>query len=508
LIILSFSYYYFISSKINCKDWQKGLNNTYIENDVKKYGCQIQFPKTCYYKIGTYFVDLTKLYKIECKGEKKGRDKLLGFSKSPYINSNTQRFGFPINTKIPLCTEASNYFNRTLQLCNQLNLLDMDNKEILNNLGDEMRPEIIVDFSNNTKGELIIDLNYNQTLSQQRKELEKKNKPMYENVLILYFDSVARSTGIRKLKKTMKFIEKFMPYKGGYNELYPGENFHSFQFFKYHSFIHNTHDNYPKLFYGKDKSADMVRITKYYKENGFITAFSNDFCMRETCSMPHKMSNEQICDHEYIICDPNSKSINSMFKRCLYDKINLGHQLEYGNQFWRKYNNNRKFLLVLNNDGHEGTLEVVKYADDVTYNFLNNLFNNHLLKDTIIFILSDHGCPMPSTYYFNDFFKLDKYLPMLYIISYDNKKLTYNQQYKSIYENQQKFITPYNVYNTLGHIIYSKNFEKIKYKEKVKYDTPRSSKGESLFKYISPRLTPFYFKNMSIKTCIKIKKDK
>ena len=170
LIILSFSYYYFISSKINCKDWQKGLNNTYIENDVKKYGCQIQFPKTCYYKIGTYFVDLTKLYKIECKGEKKGRDKLLGFSKSPYINSNTQRFGFPINTKIPLCTEASNYFNRTLQLCNQLNLLDMDNKEILNNLGDEMRPEIIVDFSNNTKGKLIIDLNYNQTLSQQRKE--------------------------------------------------------------------------------------------------------------------------------------------------------------------------------------------------------------------------------------------------------------------------------------------------------------------------------------------------
>ena len=506
LVMLSFSYYYFISTRLDCKDWQKGLNNTYIENDVMKYGCQIKFPKTCLYKIGTYFVDFSKIYKIECKGEKKGRKKLLEFSKSPFINSTTKRFGFPINTKIPMCTEAQGNKNDTLTLCIQLNLLDMENQKLLNNLGKEMRPEIIVDFSNNTKGDLIIDLNYNETLSKQRKELEKNSNPLYENVLILYFDSVSRSTGIRKLKKTMKFIEKFMPYIGGYNELYPGENFHSFQFFKFHAFLQYTHGNYPKMFYGKDKSPDMIRITKYFKEKGFVTAFSNDFCQRESCSMPHKMSNEQICDHEYINCDPNQKKINSMIKRCLYDKINLDHQLEYGYQFWRKYNNNRKFLLVLSNDGHEGTLEVIKYSDEVIYNFLNNLFNEHLLKDTIIFILSDHGCPMPSTYYFNDFFYLERSLPMLYIISYDNNNLNYELQYKNISENQQKFITPYDVYNTLGHIIFNENYGKIKFKEKVKYDTPRTSKGESLFKKINPKLTPSNFRNMSKGACIKNKK--
>ena len=51
-----------------------------------------------------------------------------------------------------------------------------------------------------------------------------------------------------------------------------------------------------------------------------------------------------------------------MIKRCLYDKVNVGHQYEYGMQFWKKYKNNRKFLFIVNNDGHEGTLEIIKYA--------------------------------------------------------------------------------------------------------------------------------------------------
>lgn len=34
LIFLFFSYYYFIHSILYCNDWHKGLNNTYIENDL------------------------------------------------------------------------------------------------------------------------------------------------------------------------------------------------------------------------------------------------------------------------------------------------------------------------------------------------------------------------------------------------------------------------------------------------------------------------------------------
>ena len=295
-----------------------------------------------------------------------------------------------------------------------------------------------------------------------------------------------------------------MPYKGNFNKKYPSENYHSFQFFKYHTFLMYTYGNYPKLFYNMDNPKKMIRITKYLKENGYVTGFSNDMCFRDSCILPHDMSKEEICDHELILCDPNMKSTNSMIKKCLYNKVNAGHQYEYGLQFWRKYIKNRKFLLIVNNDGHEGTLEILKYDDDIIFNFLNLLYNDNLLKETTILLLSDHGCPMPSIYYFNTFFKLDRNLPMLYLFTYDKKNISYSQQYKDIYENQQKLITAYDIYNTILYLIYGKDYFK-------KYDKnfniiPKTKLGKNLFSRINPKRTPYNYKNMSTMTCIKINK--
>ena len=94
------------------------------------------------------------------------------------------------------------------------------------------RPEYIVDFSKDPLGELILNINYNETLSIERKKLEKNSVPYSENVLVLYVDSISRVNSIRQLKKTLNFFEQFMPYKGKHNEKFPEENFHSFQFLK------------------------------------------------------------------------------------------------------------------------------------------------------------------------------------------------------------------------------------------------------------------------------------
>ena len=50
--------YYTILDPMNCDDWPKGLNNTFIQNDINKFGCQIKFPKTCQYKLMSYTQDL------------------------------------------------------------------------------------------------------------------------------------------------------------------------------------------------------------------------------------------------------------------------------------------------------------------------------------------------------------------------------------------------------------------------------------------------------------------
>lgn len=494
LILLLIFFFYYINSFLICKDWDIGLNNTYIENNINKYGCQIRIPKYCPYIIGKYFLDATKRYGIKCKGDLNSKKNILMFSKSPYITNNTNIFGFPLTNKDQICLLRTNKNkNRNVLYFTKENLIDMDNENILKALGNNT-PEIIVDFSKNIYGKMTIKLNFNKSLSEQRKKMENNSNAYSNNIILLYFDSISRNTGLRQLKKTLKFIEDFMSYKGKYNRK-TKDTYHSFQFFKYHSFKYYTRGNYPKLFYWADISKKkMIRITKFLKQNGYITAFSNDMCNRDSCWLPQDLTFDEICDHELIICDPNMKSANSMIKKCLYNKINADYQYEYGYQFWTKYKNNRKFLFIVNNDGHEGTLELLKYDDDIVFNFLNKIYNQNLLKNSTVLLLSDHGCPMPSIYYFNDFFQIEENLPMCYILMNDKINTSYNNQYKYLYQNQQKLITAYDIYNTIIYLIYGNEY----YKRNI----PKSKYGKHLFSKINSKRTPNDYHNMVTDTCV------
>ena len=379
------------------------------------------------------------------------------------------------------------------------NLFDMDK-----NIPDGYKkPEYKADFSKDPTGELTIKLNYNKTLSLERKKLEKNSNPYSENIMILYLDSISRNNALRKLKKTMKFIEQFISYKGGNNKNYPNEIFHSFQFFKYHSFIHGTADNFPKLFYGNIRTGNnLVRINKYAKENGYITSQSSDWCANDLTGMSHNLTKEELYDHQLLFCDRNFPSLNSHIKRCLYGNIGSYYLLEYSNQFWRNYQNNRRFSVTLIDDAHEGTLELVKYTDDLLFNFLNSLYNDNLLINTTIFVMSDHGCGMPSIYYLNDFYKIEVNLPMLFIIINDRKNINYNEQYYNIQKNQQTFITGYDIYNPISHIIYGDNYSKIHNKNNL-YDTPKSDKGKSLLERINQKKRhPKNYRSMAVSVCI------
>ena len=482
----------------NCNDWVYGLNNTYIDNDINKFGCQIKIPKYCTNKILGFTPDLSKIFGINCLDKnKKAKKNILKNSKSPYINKNTTRFGFPL-TNIDK-GKLDGRLNRILKKYSYKNILDMD-KEIPSNFST---PEYIVDFSKDPFGNLTINLNYNETLSLERKNLEKNSVPYSDNVLIIYMDSVSRVNALRKLKKTLKFFEQFISYKGGYNHNFPNENFHSFQFFKYHTFQGLTFSNFIKLFYGNLANvSDFKRISKYYKENGYITSYAIDDCNKDNTRTGHNLTDEEMYDHQLLLCDPNKFSINNSIKRCLYGNLNAYYLCEYIEQFWRKYKNNRKYSLIVINDGHEGTLEVLKYTDDILYNFLNTLFNDNLLKDSTIFLLSDHGCAMPAVYYINEFFQIEKELPMLYMIINDIKYKNYNQQYFNIHENQQTFITAYDIYNTIANIIYGDNYIDIQNKTDD-HDFPKSPKGISLFEKINQKeRKPSLYPNMSLSVCI------
>ena len=474
-ILLSYLYYNIIDPN-NCMDWGKGLNNTFIENDLTIYGCQIKYPKSCPYKILKYVQDLTKLYHINCSvSNKNNKDNIFENSHSPFIHNNTKKIGFPLTNK-GIIGRLDGKDDTLLTKYVLDNLFDIEN-----NTQNISEYELLLDFSKTYLGEYIINLKYNESLSRERKLLENKNSPYSDNIMILFIDSVSRGNSIRQLSKTLNFFEKFMPYDGGYNPRYPEEKFHSFQFFKYHSFKYHTSGNFPRLFYGNARETNnIVLLTKYFKENGYVTNYNSDSCQKDNTRTLHNMTELEVYDHQFLLCDPNIVHFITPFIRCLHGKMDAEHLYNYANQFWRKYKNNRKFSVIILNDGHEGTLEALKYTDTVINDYLISLFNDNLLKDTSVFLLSDHGVVMPSLYSLSDFYNLEMDLPMLYLLVNDRKNMTYNQQYLYIHKNQQTFITAFDIYNTINHLLYGDQY--INIKNKTDYiDTPKSPLGQSLF---------------------------
>ena len=116
-------------------------------------------------------------------------------SKSPYLNKNKtiKYIGYPILNKAPpYFLDFPDNSNNILREYFLGNLVDMENKEILENVFKNQTPEIQIDFTNTSLGNMIINLNYNKTLSEERKNKEQNTIPYSNNILSLYIDSVSR----------------------------------------------------------------------------------------------------------------------------------------------------------------------------------------------------------------------------------------------------------------------------------------------------------------------------
>ena len=104
------------------------------------------------------------------------------YSKSLYINNNTKRIGFPLTNKDPnyfkdypqqFLVGRGEFFHYVMD-----NLIDMDNKEQINKLKGHI-PEIIIDYTKNPYGEMNVNLNFNKTLSENRKKNGIKFKSIF-----------------------------------------------------------------------------------------------------------------------------------------------------------------------------------------------------------------------------------------------------------------------------------------------------------------------------------------
>ena len=479
----------------SCKNWDLGLNNTRIDNDINKYPCHILLPgkNKCYLQKMDDMFDFSKIFRPSCSA-----DSILNNEKKIFLKkigkkynsiSKLNHFGYPLTTVQKFNLYNTRDLKEFQELVNNSTIrMDVFNEK---NYPGEKYPEVELFFDEKNHGTIKINVTRNETLSKERKNIAQNKHSLYNNVFILYIDAISRNQFKRRFTKLASLIEPFMKY----NIIESEKEFSAFQFMKYNTLKGLTLPNIKSMFYGIPlKENAGLNFVKYYKQQGFVTGHTGTTCGKEIFSVNNLLLSQELdydmWDHENIamFCDPNffdyrypiNRGVASVLKRCLYGKYAFEYMIEYTKQFWQLYPDNKKLFRIHFNEGHDGTMSLVKYLVDPLYEFVKTFFVNHWLDDTFVFVVSDHGNHIlgPFAILRPKDYLLESTLATLFFIIPNKKKIYENGLYDNIYNNQQVFITPYDIHDTLIHIAYGDE------------DTPPkqaySGHGSSLLEKIDP----------------------
>ena len=465
-----------------CGEWDKGLNNTFIDNDSKNYPCKINIPKnnTCLIPEIGRLIDFTSLYRPSCNNINYIKSQIIYFRRSldrlqeniSYYNLSSRKFfGYPLtnneNYSYNSCGTLVNPSLKNLETELHKNIILMDlylkNKTLY--YKNEPNPEVFVNLrSKNEK--IIVNITRNNTLVEERKKISSKLKAnrLFENVLILFFDTVSRAHFFRKFKKTVKFLEQFTKYEKDYNK----KNMTVFEFLKYHSLNSFTNPNILAAYFGSKFDGNGTHFAKYFQENGYITGRTTTLCEKINVhsELPLTYVN---WDHENVALpcikgiyqDFFTYKLSSVVRRCLFGIDLIKYSFEYMESFWTTYLDENKLFVFDSGDGHEPTGQIVGYIDKFLYDILNKFYSNGWLKDTAIILFSDHGQHLRGTFNTMDSkdFQYELSLPFLFLFLPNKKYLYKDNLYEIIKQNQQTFITAFDIYDTLIHIAFGKNKE-------------------------------------------------
>ena len=465
-ITLTVTITFLIVHRTACNKFYIGLGGYQVIHNKSLDACYLGKPKTCdipiFGKISLF--DYSR-FMPSCKNRRNDKKKFMKTLKqlNPNLTVPNNTYYFP-NTNIFTYPESDWGYM-------YINVFKNLSGEKLEGTHDQFW----LTFDEKDKGHITIDVPYNETLVKEKRKIAENNTVKFENVYIIYIDSLSRQHFQRKLKKTSKLLDYLLwNRKIKYNieeySLYEMENnLNAYQFFKYQSLGYNTPPNYGPMFFGKTPFSlnQSKSIMEQFSNKGYITASIVNSCAREAYNLIPDFYHVKFYASDYegssIFCDPHFfnpddrysvyQGIASKLRRCFYERDTGEYILEYILKFLETYKDERKFFRLISNDAHEGTGELIKYFDNALHDFLIEIFNSYFDEKTIIIFLSDHGNSLVGAYdlMLSNDKDFEKVLGFLYVF------LPKNSTYNEIVEyNEQRFVTPYDIFGTLIDVLYEK----------------------------------------------------
>ena len=462
LIISIFLPFMYITYRVknDCNNWGYGLDNKHIEySNSNENACYIKKPEKCWKTLFNNKLDFSKLTFYKCKKKSSNFKKtLLKYKGNEF--KDTVNFAYPITSHF---SKSDSIFDTFIKK-NIEGMYDLD-KATEEDFKKYGKPEVILHFNKDKSVNVEMKIEPNQTLIKSREKLYKQSFHKFKNIIFIYFDGLGREHFMRKMPKTIKILEKYYWDKTKTSETQK-QKVTSYQFLKYQNFAGWTDINVFPMFYGVPYLTKGNHIINYYKDNGYITCQSVNLCSKELFPIYNwnidylKYENY---DHEHfgLFCDPNFhypeapfSSINgpySIRRKCIYGDDSFNYIIRYGLTFLNAYKNEPKFLKIGFNDAHESTGETIGYMDESISKFIENVIDNYMIDESIIFIGSDHGNSMPDFNYIiqSDDAEIERTMGTLFLIISNDGKVNW----KELEINEQRMITPYDIHSTLLDII-------------------------------------------------------
>ena len=486
LILLIFiGFYSCYAIIVNCSYWNKGFNNIEIDNDKNKYSCRIQKPNKCYINAFDGFFDFSKMMDYNCNAQKSSFSETVENYTLYYdviFDDNVSVLNFPMtNNENYSGDEFNNGYNFARKVISNIKgdtEKDLENSEVF----------LIKDGK---YGTIEMNIKKNKTLiEKRRKNLDHSSK--IKNIIFIYFDSLSRPQFHRQLHSFSSLLSGLL------DDAHT--NYESFEFLKYHTFDnYNLHHSINSIFYGSSTLQNEYQteedkpqhILSHLKKNGFITAQSANICSKHLSGSYYSSFNDEFdhenvgmfCDTNYFIVDQKKKNIkgpHSSLKRCLFGKNTFEYVINYGKIFWDTYPENNKFLQLGFFDGNERTGEVVKYLDEFLVDFILDIINQGKFYKTALFLVSSKGEIEAGIFNknINSEYFYEKNLGSWFMLI--NKYGVEDEIIQNIRNNIQKFVTPYDVYESMLSIIY--DCYDIDCGGRIKH---RSNNGNSVFNNIN-----------------------
>ena len=356
---------------------------------------------------------------------------------------------YPLTTQ--LSPESRMYI---LQLQAQtMSKLAPANQQELDN-GDR---EVFIDFRKKPEGEVILKLRDVRSKLQKDKPKAPQLLPHdkeHMNVLHLFVDTVSRARFFRRFHKTVKIMQEY--------HFSQNKNIRAYEFFRFHALAPWTSPNLVSSVYGSTEGLEQPkkRVESYARQKGYVTGFTNNFCQanevdhdfKEGYVTKQNFEDPQTPHHEMVqlACDYNSlpkeNGMSFFFspgpytasRKCFLQKDLAQYSFDYTLQFFRTYQQERKFFTLRLIDPHEFSEEVAGFLDDPLSRFLGQMIAEGHLDNTIVYLNSDHGDHINFLFQDTASFRAEVYNPMLMVMIPDHQKDTMG---KVIEQNTQKLLT-------------------------------------------------------------------